>query len=276
MMRLSILATALVLAGCGGGGGSSPSTPAVPSAPVAPLARVAPLQFGYFGIADIAQTASSITFTHAVDWGDWTKDKEAIKARIIAQLQAAKAAGISAIVSTGFLTFDSGYKYLGTAELVTFKKQLDALDLSKIVIALYPIDEPDIHTQITDATMTRCCQETRVAWPGPKLAVIYGPNGQTPGIAAMDWIGRDDYGAGTGVLQRLPAIRPDQQWIVVPGGAEPWRQDVAPYATFAETQPKVAVLMPFLYSDYAGGKGIGSNGLLASYNAAGARIKQSS
>jgi len=272
-LRLTVLAAALVLAGCGGGASSTPSAPSAPVAPSAPIVRTAPLEFGYFGLADIAATASSTTFTFAIDWGDWTKDKEAIKARIIAQLQSAKAAGLKAIVSTGFLTFDAGYRYLGTAELATFKKQLDALDLSPIVIALYPVDEPDIHAQLTDAIMVQCCTETRAAWPGVKLAVIYGPNGQTPGISAYDWIGRDDYSAGSGELSRLPAIRPDQQWIVVPGGADPWRQDVAPFAAFAKSQPTVAVLMPFLYSDYAGGKGIGTNGTFPAYAAAGTAIK---
>jgi len=273
-LRLTVLAAALVLAGCGGGGSSTPSAPSTSVAPTAPIVRAAPLEFGYFGLADIAATASSVTFSHCVDWGDWTKDKEAIKARIIAQLQSAKAAGLKAIVSTGFLTFDAGYKYLGTAELATFKKQLDALDLSPIVIALYILDEPDTHAQLTDAIVVQCCTETRAAWPGTKLAVIYGPNGQTPGISAYDWIGRDDYGAGSGVLQRLPSIRPDQQWIVVPGGADPWRQDVTPFADFAEARGNVAAVIAFLYVDYGGGKGIGTNGAFPAYAAAGTAIKK--
>ena len=269
-LRLTVLAAALALAGCGGGG-SSPSAPSAPVAPTAPIVRTAPLEFGYFGLADIAATASSVTFSHAIDWGDWTKDKEAIKARIIAQLQAAKAAGLKAIVSTGFLTFDAGYKYLGTAELATFKKQLDALDLSKICIAAYCIDEPDVHG-ISDAVMTQCFNETRAAWP-IKMAVIYGPNGQTPGISAADWIGRDDYPAGTGILSRLPPIRADQQWIVPCGGASPWKADPTPFAAFA-ARPEVAVLMPFLYVDYAGGQGISTNGMLAAYTAVGTAIKK--
>jgi len=270
-LRLTVLAAALVLAGCGGGGSSTPSASA-PVAPTAPIVRTAPLEFGYFGLADIAATANSVTFSHCIDWGDWTKDKEAIKARIIAQLQSAKAAGLKAIVSTGFLTFDAGYRYLGTAELVAFKKQLDALDLSKICIAAYCIDEPDVHG-ISDAVMTQCFNETRAAWP-IKMAVIYGPNGQTPGISAADWIGRDDYGAGSGVLQRLPSIRPDQQWIVVPGGADPWRQDVTPFADFAKARGNVAAVIAFLYVDYGGGKGIGTNGTFPAYAAAGTAIKK--
>lgn len=262
------LAVALALSGCGGGGGSSP-----PNAPTPPVARVAPLQFGYFGIADVSATAPSTTINHAVDWGTWGTDTEAIKARIIAALTACKAAGISAMMSTGFLTFTGAYAYTGTAELVAFKAQLDALELSQVVIALYPIDEPDIHPTLTDAVMTKCYQETRAAWPGVKIAVIYGPNGQTPGISAADWIGRDDYGAGTGVFSHLPAIRPDQQWIIVPGGADPWKQDPAPFATFATAHNQVAVLMPFLYVDYVGGKGIANNGMLAQYVAVGTAIK---
>jgi hypothetical protein len=270
-MRLVAIAVALALSGCGGSGGAG--SPAPGPVPPPPAARVAPLQFGYFGIADVATTASSVTFTHAVDWGTWGTDTEAIKQRIIAQLKACKAAGISAIMSTGFLTFTAAYAYIGTAELIAFKAQLDALELSQVVIALYPIDEPDVHG-ISDSRMTKCCADTRAAWPGPKLAVIYGTQG-TPGISAYDWIGRDDYGAGAGVLNHLPQIRPDQQWIIVPGGADPWKQDPAPFVAFADAHHQVAVLMPFLYSDYAGGQGIGTNGMLPAYAAAGSVIKAS-
>jgi hypothetical protein len=269
-MKLTILAAALLLAGCGGGGSSS--APSAPAAPIAPVARTAPLQFGYFGLADIANTAISVTFSHAIDWGNWNTDKEAIKARIIAQLQAAKAAGLSVIVSTGFLTFSADYKYLGTAELVAFKKQLDALDLSKVCIALYPIDEPDVHG-ISDSVMTQCFNETRTAWPGPAIAVVYGTRG-TPGIAAADWVGDDKYREGP----QFPTLRAGQRAITLPGGADPYRQDPAPFVAFAKAHAEVALVWAFLYVDYTGvngepEKGIGSNGLLASYSAAGTAIK---
>lgn len=270
-LKLTILAAALLLAGCGGGGGSS-SAPSAPVAPTAPVVRTTPLEFGYFGLADIAATAKSVTVTHAIDWGDWTKDKQAIKQRIIAQLQAAKAAGLSAIVSTGFLTFDSAYNYLGTAELVTFKAELDTLKVSQIVIALYPIDEPDVHG-IPDSVMTQCFNETRVAWPGPAIAVVYGTRG-TPGIAAADWVGDDRYREAP----QFPRLRAGQCGIVLPGGADPYRQDSAPYVAFAKVHAEVALVWAFLYVDYTGvngepEKGISTNGMLPQYTAAGTAIK---
>ena len=269
-MKLVAIAVALALSGCGGsGGGSGP-----PSPPAPPVVRTAPLQFGYYGGSPLPATASSVTFVHATDWAaDWTTGKDAIKAAIIAQLQACQAAGVKAIVSTGFLTFTrTPYRYIGTADLVAFKKQLDALGLSSTCIALYVLDEPDV-LGISDAVMTQCFNETRAAWPGPAIAVVYGTHG-TPGIAAADWAGHDSYREGP----QFPALRAGQHAIVVPGGADPYRQDPAPFATFANAHAEVALVWAFLYIDYTGvngepEKGIANNGMLAQYAAVGTAIK---
>ena len=270
-MKLVAIAVALALSGCGGsGGGSGP-----PSPPAPPVVRTAPLQFGYYGSADTARVASSVTCVHLPDWGDWTTaaGKESMKAQIIAQLQACKAAGLKAIVSTGFLTFTrTPYRYIGTADLVAFNKQLDGLGLSTIVIALYPLDEPDV-LGISDAVMTQCFNETRAAWPGPAIAVVYGTHG-TPGIAAADWVGHDSYREGP----QFPALRAGQHAIVLPGGADPYRQDPTPFVAFANTHAEVALVWAFLYIDYTGvngepEKGIANNGMLAQYTAAGTAIK---
>ncbi len=268
-MKLVAIAVALALSGCGGSGGGGP-----PSPPAPPVARVAPLQFGYYGGSPLPATASSVTFVHATDWAaDWTTGKDTIKAAIIAQLQACKAAGVKAIVSTGFLTFTrTPYRYIGTADLVVFKAQLDGLDLSSIVIALYPLDEPDV-LGLSDAVMTQCFNETRAAWPGPAIAVVYGTHG-TPGIAAADWVGHDSYREGP----QFPALRAGQHAIVLPGGADPYRQDPAPFVAFANAHAEVALVWAFLYIDYTGvngepEKGIGNNGMLAQYAAVGSAIK---
>ena len=272
MLKLTVVAAALLLAGCGGGGSSTPSAPVGPAAPVA---RVAPLQFGYYGSADIARVASSVTCVHLPDWGDWTTaaGRDAMKAQIIAQLQACKAAGLKAILSTGFLTFTPPpYRFVGTAELVAFKKQLDALSLSSCVIALYPLDEPDVHG-IPDSVMTQCFNETRAAWPGPAIVVVYGTHG-APGIAAADWVGHDSYREGP----QYPTLRAGQHAIVLPGGADPYRQDATPFVAFANTHAEVALVWAFVLIDYTGvngepEKGIGSNGMFPQYAAAGAAIK---
>ncbi len=276
-MKAAVLALALLLSGCGGGSGST----SAPAAPSTPPAQRHDLLYGYFGTAagQIAATAAYVNLLHAVDWGDWDTEREDIKARIIAQMQEGRARGLTQVIlSTGFLTFDARYRYLGPAALTAFKAQLDALDLSRMVVALYPIDEPDVHG-ISDATMQQAVNDTRAAWPAVKIAVVYGMHG-TPGISAYDWIGHDDYGAGAGVLNELPQIRADQQWIIVPGGADPWKQDPSPFADFANGQRQVALIWAFIWTDFTDPDGhpqagINRNGMAPAYAGLGAQIKGS-
>jgi hypothetical protein len=240
--------------------------------------------YGYFGVGSpeqIVRTSAHVSFVHVMDWGDWdsTEGREAIKQQQIAYMQEARARGVkSFVVTVGFLAFDSQRHYRGSAQTITAVKayldQLAALDLSRDVIAIYVLDEPDIDPPVDDRTMAQAFNDVRAAWPGPKLAVIYGDHG-TPGIAAADWIGHDDYGRGAGVLDRMPAIRADQRWIVVPGGADPWRQDPSPFVSRADSDPRIAVVMPFVFFDRKDErgvtfKGIGSNGMLPQYEAAAA------
>ena len=263
----SLLLAALLLSACGGGSSSSPQTPV---APVAIVVASHVVDFGYFGTGDgqIAATAGHVSFVHAVDWGDWAKDREAIKARIIAQMQEARARGVNRIIlSTGFLTFDSQCNWLGTKDLLLFKIQLDALDLSRMVVMLYPMDEPDVHG-CSGATMAQAFMQSRAAWTLP-IGVIYGPNGPTPGIDQATDVGRDNYGHGPQSLN----LRPDQHLMLVAGGANPYREDPQAFVDYAKAN-NVSVLWAFLFVPYTDpqGKpqlGIGANGMLPAYNAAG-------
>lgn len=270
MLRWLLLGAVIFLTGCGGSGGDP--TPIVPVV----LHTLRPdVLFCYFGLVSeqVREIAAHVNAVHLPDWGDWDTAGADIEARIVAQLHEAQANGISrAIVCTGFLTFTTNHQYRGTAALMAFRQRLDAAGLLPMVIGLYPLDEPDV-SGLSDALVTQAVNETRAAWPGPKIGVIYGTHG-TPGIGAYDWVGMDDYGAGAGVLQRLPSIRADQRWIVVPGGADPWKQDPAPFVDFANSHPQVAVFMPFCWFDGYGGTpnaGIRSNGMALRYAAASAK-----
>jgi hypothetical protein len=147
-----------------------------------------------------------------------------------------------------------------------------------MVIALYPVDEPDIHPRISEAMLTRALQDIRTNWPGPKLAVIYGDAGRPyTAIASYDWIGKDKYEAGSGILNIMPSIRADQAWIIVPGGVEPWHQHPADFEAFAQANANVALVMPFVWFDdefeNAPRRGIRGNGLAKAYCEVGQRIK---
>jgi hypothetical protein len=234
------------------------------------------IEFGYFGVdgAQVSETAAHVTFVHTPDWGDWDNaaDRERIAQQTIAYLQEAQARGVrNAWLSVGFLVFDNAFHYRGSAELVAFKARIEALGLGPMVVALYPVDEPELHG-ITSASLTAALADIRVAWPGPKLAVIYGDHGSYPALDAYDWIGKDDYGRGIPVI----GVRPDQRVIVVPGGTDPWRDDPESFYAYATANTNVVAIIAFVWFDHFGGtanRGIRSNGLSSAYCDVGMRIK---
>lgn len=236
----------------------------------APAPRSSPFLFGYYGPVPVAAVAPSINMVWVWDTFD---HKAAIQ-----QMQDAKAHGVGLVVldvSSDLFTYPN-HRYKGAGELVAFKARLAALNLSQMVVALVPIDEPDVNG-IDDATMTQAIGDALRAWAEPiKVAVIYGTVGTTPGIAAADWVSRDDYWAGTAVTAELPPIRPDQNYFLVDGGADPYRQPAQPFYDVAFPDPRYVGMVAFLYDSYtfAGHQyqGIGTNGELAEYTKTGCEV----
>jgi hypothetical protein len=265
---VAVAATAL-LSACGGGGGNSGT--AAPPAPQQALR--ADVLYGYFGVDgnQIAETASHVTLNWTADWGNWSDpaDRERVAQRQIAQIQEAEARGVRKhVVSVGFALFDADFRPRGTEELSRFRSQIEALGLLGAVVALYIVDEPETHAKLSIAAFREAISGARAAWPEAKLAVIYGPGGAYPAIDAFDWVGHDNYDRGEAVLDDLPPIRADQRWILVPGGADPWRTSPARFVARANLDPRVAAIVPFAWFDgYAGtGKaGIRSNGMAPAY-----------
>lgn len=157
------------------------------------------------------------------------------------------------------------------------------------IVALYPIDEPDVAGK-TDAEVTSVNAMLRRVMTefkelaDTKLAVIYGcDTGKRPGWASYDWLGCDAYGAGcdnaTGgtVWAFAAGLAAHQKLILVPGGADPWRQDPGCFEFKAHSDPKVVAIVAFLWIDHAAdgvGRGIRSNGLRPLYCQVGRTIKQ--
>lgn len=282
MMRwLLIFAVALLLAGCKGGGGGNSSSG--PSAPMPPVPRTEPLLYLYFGVKDkqIEETADHVNAVWTPDWGDWETPggRQAIADYIVAMLTEAKARGIhKALVTVGFLIFGNSRgtpAYLNTTALIAFRERLASLGLADMVCGLYPIDEPDMRG-VPDDIMRTVFRDVKAAWPGAKVWVIYGDHG-TPGISEADVIGTDDYPKAEGVLQKLPPLKGGQRWVLVPGGSDPWRNDPAPFATFAVTRNEVAAIAPFVWFDRTDEqgierKGIRSNGMADAYRKAVASV----
>lgn len=218
-----------------------------------------------------------MNFTHVSD--DCTCNDPAtrqwMEGRQIQLMQEARSYGTGPVMlSLSFLLFDrsqKNYVWRGTDDLAAYKTELDALDLTRSITALYPVDEPDLHG-LTDKAMADDVSAIRAVWKTPvHLAVIYSDHG-TPGSTAFDWIGTDRYSDGAGVLNELPPLAAGQQWILVPGGADPWRTNPAPFTAFALTHQEVAVIMPFLWQSYPGGAGIQTNGTATEYCVAAAPV----
>lgn len=275
-----VLAAALYgpISGCGGGGGSAGGGFGGAGA-TGTYPRSIPC--GYFGVVDgQPQATAGVTLTWVMDnslWGDaaaqqWMEGKQ------VQWLQEARAQGAThAWLAVGYLVFDAHYRYQGTAALAAFEQQLSALGNTIPTIDAFSIvDEPDVNG-VSDAAMLEAEHGVQAVIPGAKIAVVYG-TARYPGIGGATYVSRDDYGVGQGVLQELPPLAFGQSWFLVIGAANPYRQDPQPFLDFAESHNSVSAVILFTYQDYRDpqGKmqhGVGTNGLLAQYQAACARIK---
>ena len=270
-MRWWGLLFALALSACGGGN----PQPVGPPFPVR-----TDLEYGYFETADgqLAETQKTVTFLHLQDdsaYGDpaarqWREDQ------MISRLEEAQELGYSKVIlSVGFLLFDAKYHYVGMADASAFEAQLKSLGMLPLIQWLYVVDEPETHG-INDATMLQAEHDLRAAWPGPKLVVVYSTQGPTPGISGLDIVGRDDYAKGIGVTGELPSISASQRYVLLPGGADPWRIDPTPFLAYADGHPEVAIIWPFIWGSYPFGgttyAGIVANGEAPVYQKTGCRI----
>jgi hypothetical protein len=269
----AVILPLLALAGCGGGGGSG----FVPPQP--PQELRTGLLYGYYGDCDtcLEEQAGHVNLAWVMGWGK----RAAWLDNVAAHLTEAKQRGIPNAV----LGISPAY---GDNPERDVRYVLDSLRVQGLldgIVALYPVDEPDVNGIPAEKIVATNAMLRRVMADYPefahtKLAVIYGPRSDYRGIESYDWVGFDDYDQGAAVLE-LPLahlkakLRPDQQVILVPGGASPWRQDPQPFFNVAESDARVVALVPFIWFDNAApgvGLGIRSNGLRAVYCAAGKRV----
>lgn len=251
-----------------------------PPPPPTPVPTRPGVLFGYFD-SDSSQAAATVdhcnVFMISGDGGQ--ANHAAILARMTADMTAAAAVGYTKFVlPIDIFLWDTtpNPPYLercrlrptGIAELVAWRDAQEPSLIAKVV-CLYPIDEPELH-DLNTVYLGPVLDQVRAAWPGPKLGVIYGDSHNYPAIGGYDWVGVDNYGAGAGVLNDLPMITGTQQYILVPGGANPWRQDPQPFYDYAMQHANVAWLCPFLWIT---NDGIGANGMAPQYINVGTLIK---
>jgi hypothetical protein len=257
MIRLTpgerlVLATILVvglvlLVACGGGSGEAAAAPDRKD-----------LLFGYFGDCDtcVAETRGHANIAMVMGWGaPGAMERHAVEA------VAAKQQILLAVCWA-----------CGAENLRWQFGVLRAAGVLSEVVALYPVDEPDV-AGLTAAQVAALCalvRQVAAEYPelaGVALAAIYGSVG-TEGIEQFDWIGRDFYGHGAIV----PIRQPWQRLILVPGGADPWREDPTAFIETANRTPAVVLILPFIWRDPTFGRGIATNGLGQTYCRAGVRV----
>lgn len=150
------------------------------------------------------------------------------------------------------------------------------------VRVIYVQDEPNLAAQRVDPLRVRAAMAPFAELASAKLGVIYSSgNDERPGIEHFDFVGVDNYGAGTRALEDIDKLvallAPDQRVWLVPGGADPWRQDPAPFLEAALADDRIAGLVCFAWfngtSENGFGAGIGRNGLGAAYREVGRRIR---
>jgi hypothetical protein len=283
LARAAIAALVVLVAtaaGCGGGGGSSSSAGAVIPAPAQLRTD---LLYGYFGgvSLNVGQVEGHVNLYFAGGWDPLEQ---------LATLAQAKGAGIPAVILNVPAYGALGGPAKPASELRFWLQRIKAAGLLERIVAVYPIDEPDTVREgnRSDAEVraqNAVLRGVMAEFPElarAKLAVIYAcDTGRRPGLASYDWVGCDHYPSGCGVLsgyitQLRQALGPEQRLILVPGGADPWRQDPACFENYAHGNAVVVALLPFIWQTVTDEgvtyTGIGENGMAKLYCEAGRKI----
>lgn len=270
---LAYIALALTVA-CGGGG--SAGAAAMPSAGRTVL-------FGYYGGVNstIPEIADHASLAWVMGWnptGGWMENTAL-------QLAQARNRNLPSV-----LGIPQAYGPDAEDSVRLVFQSLSVQGLLTGIAALYPIDEPDVNGKSNAEVLAANAMLRRVMADFPalrdtKLSVIYGAGSNRPGIASYDWVGMDAYGEGCGVLAASYAslkaiLRPGQRLMVVPGGADPWKQHPGCFLARAQEDPQVVAVVSFIWFDSwdditkpDGAKGIRSNGMAPIYTEAGKRAK---
>jgi len=245
------------------------------------------LYYGYFGSSEeqLAETKDHINFFMAAQWGG--PDVQ------LKQVIEATAAGIPVM-----LDFSEPYKkyFVGAVPFDIaegeirvrnrFKELQDAGVLHNI-IALYPVDEPELYgwtaeqIRATNEMLRRVMAEFNMS---AKLAIFYTAAFTWMGVETYDWVGFDNYDAKENIfsngdyLKLKKVLRSDQKIILIPGGCDKWQTDPTLFFNKAQADSQVVAIMPFIWldnADPANGAfaGIRSNSMNAAYKSVGMKIK---
>lgn len=248
--------------------------------------------YGYFAGGVVPEFAAHTNVLFIGSWGDWVTPagRQTILANYLSQMQAAINNGITrVIIVTDWCTFTPQYAPLdaatATSQLRQFFDAIEQAGFMSLVSVIYPLDEPDnLPLSDTQVTMVNDLIRTVMAeYPTlhAKLATTYGDRagkgGPLPGVLSFDWVGFDNYGSPiftngeyNSFVSRIGA---NQRTLILPGGCDPWKQDPTPFYNHAQTDPRVAMIMPFMWFENGGTPGIVNNGMAPVYIDIGTKIK---
>lgn len=250
------------------------------------------LLFGYFAGGGVPEFAAHTNILFIGSWGDWVTPvgRQNILANYLAQMHAAEANGITrVIIVTDWCMFTPQYAPLDDTTAVTQLRQffdaINAAGYMGMVKVVYPMDEPD-NLPLTDAqvvasnTLLRSVMD-EYSLLSAVLATTYGDRagkgGPLPGVTSFNWVGFDNYGspifANGEYASFLSRISPRQRTIILPGGADPWKQDPTPFYNHAQTDLRVAMIMPFMWFENGGTPGVQNNGMAPIYISTGTKVK---
>lgn len=163
--------------------------------------------------------------------------------------------------------------------------RLRAANVLRFVRVLYPRDEPNLPdwrncmAYLPQAvSLIRRVAASYQELVGVKVGVIYYDDGVYPSPELFDILGVDNYQAKSSILApggayaRLKArLSQSQQTWVVPGGS--YGQDPTPFLNYAQDNPEVFAVVPFLWADLNGETGIRSiPAMRSAYTSAGLSI----
>lgn len=254
----------LTLSGCDNGS-NAPPTPPQPtpsgdiSLPALPPNRRNKLYYGYYGGND--QQTDEVA-DHTNMWFEACWGGVDVGIRHMQKMQ------LPTIFNLDYALFTTTNprRYVGadiaTQQLQDTFNQLKAADVLKYIVALYPIDEPDLSSNnVSTADLLAANQIVRAiasSYPelqSVKLCVTYCAHSDYRAVNDFDWVGFDDYGAGATIFTNgqyatlKKVLRPTQGITLFPGGAAPWMNDPKPFYRKAVEDDQVVAIIPFIWFD---------------------------
>ena len=244
-MRWFSLLACLLLVACGGGGGSSSEPVATPPDPTRFV------HFSYFAKFQdqLPATASYTTLTFES------------QSDLLADVDLIRQNKLHVILVIESLMYANG-RFVSIEPVRALLHQLGMLGDLDLIVAFYPVDEPDLHYPDAEITLGNnalhaLCKDFPLLG-GCDLMVIYSDH-RPVGLSSYDWVGTDGGQYGRGPLSM--GVPYPQREVVIAGAADPWREAPDAYVAYAQANPQVVAVLAFNWFGYYDEKNIYHNGV---------------